>query len=218
MHVLDLFCGVGGATYGYQQAGHRVTGVDLAEQPDYCGNEFVQGDAVKFLRKYGKDFDFVHTSPPCQAHSALTKGVNAGRTYPDLIPETRRALLELGRGALWVIENVAGAPIRKDLMLCGEMFGLRVIRHRFFEFAPGMTIRQPDHLAHRGRVAGMRHGVWHHGPYFAVYGQGGGKGSVAQWRAAMRIGWTWNRKSIAEAIPPAYTKWIMQNWDYPLEA
>ena len=42
----------------------------------------------------------------------------------------------------------------------------------------------------------------------AVYGDGGGKGTVAQWQQAMGIDWTGNRKSIAEAIPPAYTRYI----------
>jgi DNA (cytosine-5)-methyltransferase 1 len=54
----------------------------------------------------------------------------------------------------------------------------------------------------------MRHGVWHTGPYFAVYGDGGGKGTVAQWQTAMGIPWTDDRKEIAEAIPPAYTAWL----------
>jgi DNA (cytosine-5)-methyltransferase 1 len=106
-----------------------------------------------------------------------------------------------------VIENVAGAPIRRDLVLCGEMFGLSVIRHRFFELG-GWTADRPEHRKHRGRVAGMRHGEWFTGPYFAVYGDGGGKGSVAQWQEAMGIDWTDVRKEIAEAIPPAYTEFI----------
>lgn len=54
----------------------------------------------------------------------------------------------------------------------------------------------------------MRHGLWFEGPYFAVYGEGGGKGSVPQWQDAMGIHWTSVRKSIAEAIPPAYTEYI----------
>jgi DNA (cytosine-5)-methyltransferase 1 len=57
----------------------------------------------------------------------------------------------------------------------------------------------------------MRHGVWYEGPYTAVYGEGGGKGSVEQWRQAMGIDWTSNRKSIAEAIPPAYSQYIGSN-------
>jgi DNA (cytosine-5)-methyltransferase 1 len=57
-------------------------------------------------------------------------------------------------------------------------------------------------------VQGWRHGVWSDGPYRAVYGDGGGKGSVEEWREAMGIDWTWDRKSIAEALPPAYTQFI----------
>lgn len=72
----------------------------------------------------------------------------------------------------------------------------------------GMAAIPTPHKPHRGRVAGYRHGEWFDGPYFAVYGEGGGKGSVAQWQAAMGIDWTSNRKSIAEAIPPAYTRFI----------
>ena len=93
------------------------------------------------------------------------------------------------------------------MTLCGEMFGLGVIRHRNFELGGWHTTR-PTHLEHRGRVAGMRHGVWYEGPYFAVYGQGGGKGTVPQWQQAMGIGWTDVRKEIAEAIPPAYGQWL----------
>ena len=108
-----------------------------------------------------------------------------------------------------IIENVAGAPIRKDLTLCGEMFGLAVIRHRYFELS-GFSMEQPAHIRHRGRVRGYRHGQWYDGPYVAVYGEGGGKGTVAEWQQAMGIDWTDNRKSIAEAIPPAYTEYIGQ--------
>lgn len=203
--VLDLCCGVGGATRGYQRAGFRVVGVDVEPQPDYCGDDFEKADAIAYVREHGHKFDFIHASWPCQASSALTKGTNKGREYPQLIPSGREAMKATGRP--WVIENVAGAPIRKDLVLCGEMFGLGVIRHRFFEL-DGLEVRQPEHRRHRGRVAGMRHGVWYEGPYFAVYGEGGGKGTVAQWRGAMGIDWTDARKSIAEAIPPAYTQYI----------
>lgn len=205
VRLLDAYCCSGGATRGYQEAGFHVTGVDIAEQPDYCGDDFICADAVDFIAKYGHRFSAVHASPPCQASSALTKGTNRGRVYPQLIPATRNALDDTGRP--WVMENVAGAPLRRDLMLCGEMFGLGVIRHRFFEFG-GWSMPQPEHKPHRGRVAGMRHGQWFDGPYFAVYGEGGGKGTVTQWQGAMGINWTSNRKSIAEAIPPAYTKYV----------
>ena len=116
-------------------------------------------------------------------------------------------------GKPYVIENPAARP---DVVLCGEMFGLKVIRHRNFELG-GWKAEAPTHVAHRGRVAGMRHGEWFTGPYFAVYGNGGGKGTVTQWQDAMGIDWTDNRKSIAEAIPPAYTGYLGRIFKYRKE-
>lgn len=208
--LLDLFCGAGGASMGYHRAGFDiVAGVDKANQPDYPF-PFLQGDALLMLFNHitGEiplGVDFIHASPPCQASSALTKGTNRGRRYPNLIPVTRELLKLVG--IPFVIENVQGSEVRRDLTLCGEKFGLRVIRHRYFE-VEGISVNQPVHVRHRGRVAGMRHGEWFTGPYFAVYGSGGGKGTVEQWRGAMGIDWTWDRKAIAEAVPPAYTEFI----------
>lgn len=186
---------------GYHRAGFEVVGVDIEPQPDYPF-EFHQGDALQFLAQHWQEFDAIHASPPCQASSALTKGTNKGRLYVNLIPETRRLLAETGLPT--VIENVQGSDLRRDLTLCGEMFGLGVIRHRYFELE-NFAAEQPAHKQHRGRTRGWRHGVYYDGPYLAVYGDGGGKGSVAEWQVAMGIDWTENRKSIAEAIPPAYT-------------
>lgn len=202
--LLDLFAGAGGAGRGYMDAGFDVTGVDIAPQPDYPGM-FIQSDALAYLAAHGHEYDAIHASPPCQASSALSKGTNKGREYLNLIPATR-ALLALHNKPT-VIENVQGSDLRRDLTLCGEMFRLGVIRHRYFEVS-GFTAVPLDHKPHRGRVAGWRHGEWFDGPYFAVYGDGGGKGTVAQWQDAMGIPWTTNRKSIAEAIPPAYARFI----------
>ncbi|AZF98400.1 DNA methyltransferase [Mycobacterium phage BigPaolini] len=205
--LLDLFCGAGGAGRGYQGAGFYVVGVDINPQPRYAGDEFHQGDALEFLDLHGDEFDVIHASPPCQSQTALTKGTNKSRacTYPNLIPQTRRMLARFDVPT--VIENVQGSEVRRDLVLCGEMFGLGVIRHRYFELDRA-GIPQPAHVPHRGRVAGYRHGKWYDGPYFAVYGDGGGKGTVAQWQQAMGMDWTDVRKEIAEAIPPAYTRFI----------
>lgn len=202
--ILDAFCGVGGASWGYYMAGFDVVGVDIEPQPDYPF-EFHQGDALEFIRMNGKAFDAIHASPPCQASTALTKGTNKGREYPQLIPPTRDRLRQIG--VPWAIENVQGAEVRRDLTLCGEMFGLGVLRHRYFE-VEGFAPEVPEHKPHRGRVRGWRHGVYYDGPYVAVYGEGGGKGSVEEWQEAMGIHWTTNRKSIAEAIPPAYSEYV----------
>lgn len=205
--LLDAFSGAGGATKGYQRAGFHVTGVDHLPQLRYCGDEFIQSDAVEFIRDHGGEFDVIHASPPCQQACLLTQGTNQDLDvdYPQLIPETRIALMNTGRP--WVIENVIGAPIRADLLLCGEMFGLDVIRHRLFE-AHGWWALSPPHSPHRGKVAGWRHGEHYDGPYFAVYGAGGGKGTAEQWQAAMGIDWTDDRHELREAIPPAFTEFI----------
>ena len=202
MRLLDLFCGAGGAGAGYQRAGFDVVGVDIHPQPNYP-HKFVQGDALQYLAKHGREFDAIHASPPCQGYTAL-KAVH-GNVWPLLIDPVRTMLDQIGRP--YVIENVQGAPLRRDLTLCGEMFGLSVLRHRYFELG-GWAALPPAHVPHRGRVAGWRHGEYFDGPYFAVYGNGGGKGTVRQWQDAMGIDWTDDRRELAEAIPPAYTEFL----------
>ncbi|MFJ1613869.1 DNA methylase [Streptomyces sp. NPDC088251] len=208
LRVLDAFCCIGGATKGYQWAGCHVTGVDVRPQPDCCGDVFHQDDAIEFIRAHGTEFDFIHTSPPCQGEGAPTKGTKAarnartGHTHPRLIAPTRAALDATGRP--YVIENVAGSDVRKDLRLCGEQFGLGVLMHRYFELG-GWTTAQP---AHRGRVRGWRHGEYFDGPYVAAYGKGGGKATTEEIQQAKRIHWSADHFNLREALPPAYTEWI----------
>lgn len=203
--AVDLFCGVGGMTKGLQQAGFWVLGVDNADQPDYCGDDFIKMDALKFLRKHRRKADVWHASPPCQDHSLLTLG-NRAKGLPDnhvnLIPQVRAGLLKTGK--LWSMENVMGAPMRMDVMLCGLMFDLPLFRHRRFELN-GFTAQAPQHPSHKGhRVKGYRHGVLVDGDIYGVYGAGGSKGSLREWQRAQGIDWTTNFHSLAEAVPPAY--------------
>jgi hypothetical protein len=207
--VLDVCCGVGGATRGYTLAGYDVYGVDIAEQPDYPG-PMHRGDGIEYIHRHGHRYDFIHVSPPCQRKCTLTLGTNTsrgwGREHIDLLPAFREALAAAGRPH--IIEQPDGqAEIRKDVTLCGEMFGLSVLRHRNFELG-GWSTPKPEHVKHRGYVRGWRHGVYRDGPYLAAYGDGGGKATVDEMRDAMGIDWTRNRTSLTEAIPPAYTQWI----------
>jgi DNA (cytosine-5)-methyltransferase 1 len=199
--ILDLFCGLGGAARGYVDAGHTVVGVDHNPQPDYP-YQFVMGDALDDW--FYQSFDLIHASPPCQNQAAITKGTNSARRHlhRDLYPAVQRRLHN--SGLPYVIENPAARP---DLILCGETFGLGVIRHRRFELGR-LTIPQPDHRPHRGRVRGWRHGQYFDGPYVAVYGNGGGKATVPEIQNAMGIDWSTNRAQLIEAIPPAYTHYI----------
>jgi hypothetical protein len=97
-------------------------------------------------------------------------------------------------------------------MLCGEMFQLGVLRHRMFELGGGLSIGQPEHPRHRGRVRGYRHGQWIEGPYLQAYGQGGGKPSVTEMGEAMGIDWITDLGTLTQAIPPDYTRWIGEQW------
>ncbi|MGQ4453942.1 DNA methylase [[Kitasatospora] papulosa] len=214
--LLDLFCCAGGAAMGYHRAGFEVTGVDIVDRSNYpFTSRFHCADALEYLAALiaageVEQYAAVHASPPCQAGCALTVGTNAsrgwGREPVQLIPELRHLLDRTGLP--YVIEQPNGkAPVRKDLSLCGEMFGLGVIRHRNFELS-GWNVPHMPHRPHRGRVRGWRHGQYFDGPYVAAYGAGGGKATIAEMQQAMGIAWTDVREELTEAIPPAYTELI----------
>lgn len=195
MRLLDLFCGAGGAAMGYARAGFEVVGVDVVQQPHYPF-KFVKADALSFSFK---GFDMIHASPPCQAH-AITQNIwkNHDR-HPDLIAATRFRLVT--SGLPYVIENVPGAPLVNPIVLCGEMFGLGVIRHRLFESSVQLT--QPRHLPHRGRASyGHRPG-----PDTVYMTVSGHFSDLPRAKSAMGIDWM-ARDELSQAIPPAYTEWV----------
>lgn len=200
--LLDLFCGAGGAAMGYHRAGFDVIGIDIEPQPNYPF-QFIQVDAFEYVRSHGSwaATHAIHASPPCQRYSLVqaSNGDTADR-HPDLLPHMRELLR--ATGLPYVIENVVGAPMRSPLLLCGEMFGLGVIRHRLFE--SDVLLMQPGHPRHRGRVAGWRHGVKYVGPYVAAYGDGGGKADIADCRRAMGIDWMTRRSELIEVTPPLH--------------
>ncbi|MEU7724021.1 DNA methylase [Streptomyces sp. NPDC040724] len=212
--LLDLYSCASGAARGYDRAGFAVTGVDNRPRPNYPFT-FIHGDALTVLADLIasgeiRRYSVVHASPPCQKRCALTVGTNKSRgwggEHVDLVAPTRE-LLDAS-GLPYVIEQPDGkADVRKDITLCGEQFGLGVIRHRNFELG-GWTTAQPNHLKHRGRVRGWRHGKYHDGPYVAAYGNGGGKATVAEMQQAMGIDWTDVREELTEAIPPAFSEWL----------
>lgn len=214
--LLDLYACDGGAAVGYTRAGWEVTGVDVLDRTAYPFPLIVTDATALDPAWIAATFDAVHASPPCQAHSAPTKGTNRGRTdHPDLIPPTR-ALLE-ATGLPYVIENVQGSTVRRDVTLCGEMFGLGVIMHRYFELGRwGMA--QPAHVPHRGRVRGWRHGRYYDGPYVAAYGDGGGKATVPEMQEAKGITWTFDPWALREMLPPAYTAHLGAAWLEALRA
>lgn len=198
--LLDLFCCAGGAGMGYARAGFDVIGVDINPQPHYPF-QFVQADALSIECFAG--IDAIHASPPCQAYTR--KAANWGRErkhfteHPDLLGPTRDMLQ--AAGVPYVIENVMGAPMRCDVMLCGTMFGLRIIKHRQFEcsFPVGGLLPDCDHRdvynpwAGKGRSA-KEHREAQGTPWIP---QCGG--------ASRKAGYTGD---LNNAIPPAFTEWL----------
>ena len=211
--LLDLFCGGGGAAVGYDRAGFDVIGMDIVDQPEYPF-AFERLDALVMLRKLvdhpNRYFAAVHASPSCKGVGMLAKGTDKtlADRHANQIPEVRRLLK--AAGLPYVIENVPGSGVREDVMLCGEMFGLGVLQHRYFELGGWPNIEHIvfAHKTHRGYVRGWRHGVWREGPYVAAYGKGGGKATAGEIREAKGIDWMTDHLNLRDAIPPVYTESI----------
>ena len=235
--ILDLFCGAGGAAMGLHRAGFEVVGVDIKPQPHYpfpfrCMDALevmdilLRGEGIEFtgslIRLFLNDLDAYWASPPCQAY--CDNNISKPNSHSQLIEPTRARLMRTGR--FFIIENVQKAPLKASVLLCGTMFGLHVIRHRYFEmnFAPPMS---PYSCNHWGPVINA--------DFAPVYGRGSkgrryieldekgrrvkkriGRGkpppngwTFKQWyQYAMAIDWMQTQKELTEAIPPAYSEYL----------
>ena len=114
--------------------------------------------------------------------------------------KTRQLLLKTNRS--FIIENVVGAPLRKDLRLCGQMFGLRIVRHRIFEIE-GFTVLEPPHEKHIAPNNGRSY-------YAQIAGHGGNSYSfkLEDWKKAMGIHHINKKEHLTQAVPPAYSEYI----------
>lgn len=217
--LLDLFSGAGGATRGYQLAGFHVTGVDIADQPNYPGDDFIQADALEYL-SHGSGapwqaFDAIHASPPCQAYShALWLGRRGRDDHPRLIALTRDALLSTGLP--YVIENVmdARSELRNCVVLCGSMVGLPDLeRHRLFETNWHLLVPTCHHgLRGKARFPSTPRADGSKPPSRIVNQMASGT-SHAMLAEAMGIDWIPSSgrrptQELREAIPPRYTELI----------
>ncbi|MHC4621230.1 MAG: DNA cytosine methyltransferase [Planctomycetota bacterium] len=207
--LLDTFCGAGGCTKGYQRAGFYVVGVDNRPQPHYCGDEFYQADALEFIAEHGWEYDVIHASPPCQKYS-VTRSMHNNK-HPDLVDVTRVALQSTDKP--YVIENVPGSPLVNYLILCGTMFELRVIRHRWFECHP-VILMSPGTCCHLGKATGSGSNRYQCAGGTISLADGfeyvtvcGNDYLADEGRMAMDIDWM-TKAELSQAIPPAYTEWI----------
>lgn len=209
--LLDLYSAWGGAGYGYWLAGFDVTGVDIRPVDGYPF-EFIQADALEYLKEHGHEYDAVHASPPCQGNSDLKHCWNA-RKHEDLIPPTRDLLVALGRP--YVIENVPGAALIDPVTLCGCMFGLgteeyRLERKRLFEASFPIVVPPCACASDPRPVIGVYGGKIRNRRAIATGSQRSRVGATLPLKLgqqAMGIWWM-NRTQMSQAIPPAYSRHI----------
>ena len=208
MRILDLFCGAGGAAMGYHRAfpDAEIVGVDINPQPNYPFR-FIQADAMDhMLHLYPAGFDFIHASPPCQDYSSL-KTAHDGHGTAWMLPKTLEWLR--WTGTPYVVENVVGSEAEMDpfIMLCGSSFGLGVRRHRLFTASFPLMAPPCAHYLQPEPVDVTGTG----GPTPNRTRTGGGVSrkprNLDHAREVMGIDWM-NRKELSQAIPPAYTEWI----------
>lgn len=219
-NLLDLYCCSGGAAMGFYQAGFNITGVDIKQRKNYPFT-FIQGDAIEYLKEHAREYHYCHASPPCQNYSRSTHvHKQKGKTYVDLVDPTRQALN--ASGLPWDMENVLQAPMRRDLVLRGEMFGLKVIRKRAFEFGGGMVWDKPapaftpisvakgEALIIYGNASLKPTGHGCHGdPGRRIIRPDWLLPTIRQsWAYAMGITHYMTDREIAESIPPEYTRYI----------
>jgi DNA (cytosine-5)-methyltransferase 1 len=211
--LLDLFCGEGGASSGYQAAGFEVIGADSNIR---CGKwypfQFEHLDWQEALERYGSQADLIHASPPCQRYSKCGF-VKDQDGKPDLLEPVREALKATGKP--YVIENVPGAPLRSPVELCGCMFqrtiyvqGKRfaLYRPRLFELGfppPARPVHQP-HVFTALPIFGQAY------PYF-IFIQYGISVPGTKRCELMGCGWM-SQAGVAEAIPPCFTQWIAERF------
>ena len=198
--LADWCSGAGGAGHGYQLAGFHVVGFDTKPQPRY------PGCSVRFDVMHAPltGFDAYHASPPCVDHirSRTTGQPRNGTGW--LLAAVRERLQATGRP--WVIENVPGAPLRADYVLCGCMYGLTdgdlmLRRERWFETSWGGYALRASCVHDRQAVSVIRQGAYRmtarpeHGRRYI---------DTATSSRLMGIGWM-TKHELGDAVPPAYT-------------
>ena len=181
---------------GLHRVGFEVVGVDIKPQPRYPF-EFHRADALTFPLD---GYDFIWASPVCKAYTRAKRIHGDKQEYPrDQISAVRDRLQR--SGLPYVIENVPGAPLLNPFLLCGLMFGLRVLRHRHFE--SNVLFPQPVHPRHAGTTNSHR-GMGKGGEYVCVAGH---NFLVSEATSAMQIDWM-VQSEISQAVPPAYSEFI----------
>ena len=148
MRVFDLFCGVGGFSTGFQQAGFEIVlGIDLDPtvedtfRANHPGAKFICKDLREVTGRYIEQYgpcDVLIGGPPCVEFSLVNTDRDPNKGL-ELVGEFMRLKQEL-QPKVWVMENVAVAEsyvrkivphIRADILDAVD-FGVPQFRRRMF--------------------------------------------------------------------------------------
>ena len=109
--ILDLFCGCGGFSLGFEQAGFKVKyAIDNWEkcketfEYNHPNTKFILSDIKDINPEDFKDIDIVIGSPPCQQFSIANKNPDPDKGM-ELIIEFLRFIKEINP-KYWIMENV----------------------------------------------------------------------------------------------------------------
>ena len=196
--LLDLYCCEGGASMGYYKAGFEVTGVDIHPQPNYPFN-FILADALTVDLS---GYDCFHASPPCYKNTwSARRWIKGEVAYDkeDRVAETRSLLALTNKP--FVIENTPGAEMSNYIRLKGTMFGIKVLRERWFELHGFEILLLPSPVLPKKPIAS--------GEYVTVAGHGGDSKDcrLSTWRSAMGNEWM-SKKGLTQSLPWVYTEFI----------
>ena len=207
---LDLFCGAGGLSVGYDRAGYCVTGVDHLPHPDYP-YRLIVADAMAVARGEAgidlDDYDLVHGSPPCPRFSTVTPE-HTRASHPDHLTPFRKHMRQWG--GTYVIENVPGAPMPDAITLCGPAMGLpKIRRHRLFE--SNAFLMSPGCACDKRPKFGVYGDHWdREGGWLRPDGTSRGlkATSVAHAQEVLGVDWMTEWDDLADCVPPAYSEFV----------
>lgn len=113
MNVLDLFCGCGGFSTGFIQAGYKIKyavdswkGCTETYEYNHPDTEFILSDIKDLNSEAFKDVDIIIGGPPCQQFSTAKANANPelGMELVNIFEEW----IDVIKPKKWIMENVPG--------------------------------------------------------------------------------------------------------------
>lgn len=148
--------------------------------------------------------DLVVAHPPCQRWSPATRATGDPDEWPNLIPETRDVVEDLGRD--WIIENVPDAPLVDPVYLEAGHFGLTGPPYRR-AFETSFDVPQPE-------IDDRSDHVDRDGPFADDDGTlGNWLGNKLLWRSVKHVVGDYPAESLKHSgIPSPYIHYLAYFW------